>query len=73
MSLGAKKIDMDKLAANYSGKRVWGVVSRGSTDKFHIGLTLSEAQILSRQEVDRGPGRSATIVLTVKTIKGAPL
>ena len=69
----ASEIDFVEIAQAFAARPVWGVVSTFAADSFYEGLTLAEARSLAHQEAAREPGRTARVVLIVRTEEGKPL
>lgn len=67
------EIDLAEMKDRYGSLPVWGVVSSFAADSFYTDLTLDQAETLVRREITNECGRSATLVLVVKSQDGSPL
>jgi hypothetical protein len=67
------EVDLAELKNRYGSLPVWGVVSSFAADSFYTDLTLDQAETLVRRETTNERGRSATLVLVVKSEDGSAL
>jgi len=66
-------VDLPQLKNRYGSLPVWGVVSTFAADSFYTDLTLDQAEALVQREVANECGRSAALVLIIKSEDGRPL
>jgi hypothetical protein len=65
------EVDLAELKTRYVP--VWGVMSTLAADSFYADLALDRAEALVQREMTNERGRSATLVLIVKSEEGSAL